>query len=106
MIEEPLVHCFNKKVLIGLAVAAGVVLLAAPRTFWSAVPLLAVLACPLSMLLMMRRSRGGIQGEQSNSCATPGRVAEQYEELRRLREEVAILKARRHLGQADPVDRL
>ncbi|MGI8915302.1 MAG: heavy metal-binding domain-containing protein [Chloroflexota bacterium] len=45
--------CLNPKVLIGLGVAAVGILVFQPHLFWSALPTLAVLICPLSMGLMM-----------------------------------------------------
>lgn len=46
--------CINKKVLFGLAVVAGAIWWLAPALLASALPLLAVAVCPLSMLLMMK----------------------------------------------------
>jgi hypothetical protein len=47
--------CLNWNVLLGLAVVALAVGVVAPHLFWSAIPTLLVLACPLSMLLMLLR---------------------------------------------------
>ncbi len=58
--------CFNRKVLIGLAIVAGGLLLLAPGTLRSAGPLLFIAVCPLSMLLMMR----GMSRGTTTSCPT------------------------------------
>src|SRR6266545_8066465 len=55
--------CLNWKVVAGLAVVGLGVWVVAPNLVWAAVPVLVVLACPLSMLLMMR-------GMGSSQCAT------------------------------------
>ncbi len=46
--------CLNWKVVAGLAVLGLGIWVVAPNLVWAAVPVLVVLACPLSMLLMMR----------------------------------------------------
>ncbi len=56
---EALKKCLNPRVLIGLGVIAVGVLLFAPRLFASALPLLILMACPLSMVLMMAMMAGG-----------------------------------------------
>ncbi|MCL4544883.1 MAG: DUF4349 domain-containing protein [Chloroflexi bacterium] len=45
--------CLNWKVLVGLGAVAVGVLVVEPQVFWSALPILAILICPLSMGLMM-----------------------------------------------------
>ena len=60
--------CFNRNVLIGLAVAAGAVFLVAPAAARSVVPLLLVAACPLSMVFMMRGMSK--MGSSGRACAT------------------------------------
>lgn len=64
--------CLNWKVLAGLAVVGLGVALYAPGLALSALPLLLVLACPLSCLLMMRRGGQGGQGNQGMACCAPG----------------------------------
>ncbi len=59
--------CLNWKVLIGLAVVALGVGVAAPRLFLGALPVLLVLACPLSMLFMM-----GQMGKRQQGAARAG----------------------------------
>ena len=74
--------CLNWKVVAGLAVVGLGTWVVAPNLVWAAVPVLVVLACPLSMLLMMR-------GMGSAQCATEG------EQKHRPREEqLAQLRAR------------
>jgi hypothetical protein len=55
--------CLNWKVVAGLATVGLGIWIVAPNLVWAAVPILVVLACPLSMLFMMR-GMGGVQ------CAT------------------------------------
>jgi hypothetical protein len=54
--------CLNWKVLVGLAVVAALVGVAAPRLLLGTLPVLLVLACPLSMLFMMRQMGKRQQG--------------------------------------------
>lgn len=51
--------CFNRKVIAGLVVAAVGIYLFAPNLLASALPLLLLAACPLSMLLMGKAMMGG-----------------------------------------------
>jgi hypothetical protein len=62
-IWECMQMCLNWKVLVGLAVIALGIAVAAPQFFFGALPILLVLACPISMLLMM----GQMGKMQSNS---------------------------------------
>ncbi len=55
---EVLKKCFNPKILLGLALVAIGVAVFAPRALASALPLLLVAACPLSMILMMTMMGG------------------------------------------------
>jgi len=55
--------CLNWRVVATLAVTGLGIWVVAPNLVWAAVPILVVLACPLSMLLMMR-------GLSSSQCAT------------------------------------
>jgi hypothetical protein len=78
--------CFDKRVWAGLGVLAAVLLLADPRLGWTALPVLAGLACPLSMLFMMRGMARGRTG--APEPPDPGRAAE----IARLRREIEQLK--------------
>ncbi len=67
--------CLNWKVVAGLAVAGLGIWALAPQVWGAALPVLFVLACPLSMLFMMRA--GGRQGDQmaGAACAMPAQSA-------------------------------
>lgn len=79
--------CFNRKVLAGLGVVALGLLVFAPGALGSALPALVMLACPLSMVVMMRgMSSAGRQGAEP---AEPVADAE----TTRLRAEVDQLRA-------------
>lgn len=104
--------CFNPKVLGGLALTALAVFLVAPGTFSTALPFLVALACPLSMVLMMRgmsggkcRSRGSEANQEHQTGATdaaPSMSAAEAE-IARLRAEVDQLKAEQGArAEADP----
>ena len=83
---QMLKSCFDKRVWAGLGVLAAVLLLADPRLGWTALPVLAGLACPISMLFMMR----GMARGRTGAPAPPdsGRTAE----IARLRREIGQLK--------------
>ena len=51
--------CFNWKVIAALAVAGLGVVVFAPDVLGAALPLLLLVACPLSMVVMMRAMSGG-----------------------------------------------
>ncbi len=51
--------CLNWKVIAGLAVVGIGIWVVAPTLVWAAVPVLLVLACPLSMLFMIRGMGSG-----------------------------------------------
>lgn len=62
--------CLNWKVLAGLAAVGAGILLVAPKVALSALPLLLLAACPLSMLFMawgmrsMRRDQGASEPDR------------------------------------------
>jgi hypothetical protein len=103
--------CFDKRVWIGLGVLAAGLLIVDPRVGWVALPVLAGLACPVSMLVMMRGMRPGIG---SAGAAAPGgehvagirdSACDRAVEIGRLRREIRQLQA--HAGDvtlaaADP----
>ena len=78
--------CLNWKVLAGLAVVGVIIWLVAPRLLLAALPVLLVLACPLSMLFMMRGMRGG--GSQ-----TPVTEQTHEEQLTELRSRLSSVQA-------------
>ncbi|MGH3738755.1 MAG: DUF2933 domain-containing protein [Micromonosporaceae bacterium] len=92
--------CYDKRVLIGLGAIAVGVLVLYPQWALAALPVLVVLACPLSMLLMMRTmNRGG----QCETEAQPGIAsADRDAEIASLHEEINILKAQQKIGFAGP----
>ncbi len=57
--------CLNWKVLVGLAAVVIGVYTVAPGALAAALPILALAACPLSMLLMMRVMHGGQDASES-----------------------------------------
>lgn len=97
--------CFDRRVLIGLAVVAAGVLLVQPRWFAAALPVLLLAICPLSMLLMMRGMGHG--DGKAESAATSESTGERHQslgdgerrdaEVAQLRDEVNILRAELHL---------
>jgi hypothetical protein len=78
--------CFDKRVWIGAGVLAAALLLTDPRLGWAALPVLAGLACPVSMVLMMRRM--GSDQARGTDPADGGRAAE----IARLRQEIDQLR--------------
>ncbi len=109
--------CLNKRVLVGLGVAALGVLAVSPRLFGAVAPLLIVAACPLSMVFMMRAMNRPGEGA---SCGTTSQDQDKNEvragadaaaavahrdhdaELRELQEEVNRLKAEMQLRSQEP----
>ena len=71
--------CFNWKVLAGLGVVALGIYTVAPNMVASALPILLVLACPLSMILMGGMMGGmGSKSAQQNEQVSPSGEAAQY----------------------------
>jgi len=74
--------CLNPKVIAGLAVVGVGVLVFAPNLAASVLPVLVVLACPLSMLFMVR-GMGRMHGQTESSNGTAcGHRAPQQERTR------------------------
>jgi hypothetical protein len=90
--------CLNWKVLIGLAIVVLLVGVVAPQFFWRAIPLLLVLACPLSMVVMMvsmsrRHSTSGSGMAGCSTCEpTPTESSQELEQPGRERSSTAPLK--------------
>src|SRR3990170_6175211 len=99
--RRALAMCFDRRVLVGLgAVAVGVWLLA-PQLFLAALPVLIVLACPLSMLAMAWMMRGEMGG------AKPGTAADRLVALEHKRDGLSseIAKVRGELDRvAEPAE--
>lgn len=85
--------CINKRVVAGLAVVALALLAFSPRTLGALAPVLIMVACPLSMVAMMR----GMSGRNDQ---TPAPAADDHQ-LRELEEEVNRLKAELALRSED-----
>jgi hypothetical protein len=74
--------CLNWKVLAGLAAVAVLVGIVAPRLFWGAIPSLLVLACPLSLVVMlftMSRKRGSAGSAAASCCEQEPAPAEPFQ---------------------------
>ena len=92
--------CWNRKTMLGLALAALGLALVAPSVRSAVLPLLVVAACPIGMLVMMRgmargRSEGAAEGGLGAEGDRPGRLVDPEEEIARLRAEVDQLRAER-----------
>lgn len=83
--------CFNRKVLAALAAAGVALFVLAPSSFGRLAPVLVVLACPLSMILMMRTTSGRCERPGAAGAAPAAGTAEG--EIARLRAEVNQLRA-------------
>ncbi|MGH3468236.1 MAG: hypothetical protein ACRDQF_10955 [Thermocrispum sp.] len=84
--------CLDKRVLVGLgAVAVGVWLWGPPWAV-AGLPFLAVLVCPLSMLVLVRPG-DGTQCQTLTPAARESLSDKREAELTRLREEINVLKA-------------
>ena len=96
--------CLNRNVVVALALVAAVVLVAAPGAFGATAPFIAMLACPLSMALVMRR-----MSADRSRCSTSARTARGREgEFKSRESEVAELRAeieqlRAELSEERPV---
>lgn len=90
--------CFDKRVWIALGVLAAVLLLADPHLGWAALPVLAALACPTSMLFMMRGMRRDA-GSSVSAAADHPNTGDRATETARLRREIELLTG--HLAQRD-----
>lgn len=89
--------CFNRKMIVGLCVAAVALLVVRGRSGVGFLPVLIALACPLSMLAMF----GGMaakHGTGAHGADTAAKITDPNE-VAQLRAEVAELRA----GQADRV---
>jgi len=99
--------CFDKRVWIGLGVLAAGLLIVNPRAGWVALPVLAGLACPVSMLFMMRGMRPGTGSASAAPAGEPEADGDRAAEIARLRREIRQLRAQagdvtRVAADADP----
>ena len=81
--------CLDWRVLVGLAAVGVGIYMVAPGTVVTALPILSLAACPLSMLLMMKAVRES-PGEDGGSRAT-GDGLTREEQLARMRGQQRIL---------------
>lgn len=105
--------CFDKRVLIGLGVVAVGVLLFNPGWIGAVLPLLLVLACPLSMVFMMRAMGGranascsndeqqAADGDRTNERPRPTEVAELRKAVARLRAQLGESQRRVDRGPGE-----
>jgi len=86
--------CIDWKVVAGLAAVAVGILLVQPRLFISALPVLLVAACPLSMVLMMWGMRS--MGQSAPPATAPPLMADRqlnpHEQIGRLRSQLTDLQ--------------
>ena len=95
--------CFDWRVLGGLALLGLGIWLYAPQLLGAALPLLIVLICPLSMVVMAWMMRGSMGMQASQHSATE-RLAALEQEQARLNAEIA--RARAELAApAQPAER-
>lgn len=80
-------YCLDVRVLVAIALVAVGVLVLAPGLFWTALPVLAILACPLSMLFMMR-GRGKMNGQPKSRSAADEPISRE-DQLRGLQDQLA-----------------
>lgn len=92
--------CFDKRVWIGFGALAAGLLIANPRAGWAALPVLAALACPVSMLFMrcMRQGTGTAMADPGDEriAGAGGAQGDLAAEIARLRREIRQLKT--HAG--------
>ncbi len=70
--KKALRMCWNWRVLAGLAGVGVILWLVAPKAVLGVLPFLAFLACPISMVLMMRAMRGDRAGAKSGQPESSG----------------------------------
>lgn len=90
--------CLNRNVVIGLAAVAVALVVAKPSWLLTALPLLILAACPLSMMIMMRHMSGQsgsrTSGDTGEGAGTPSVAdADQDRELRSQQPELTAPKA-------------
>ena len=87
--------CFNWKVIAGLAVLGLGAWLWAPSLTVAALPLLLAVACPISMLLMMRGMHSGRCGTEAPATTQPTPVSRsRSEQLADLRTQLGEVQSR------------
>ncbi len=100
--------CLNWKVIGGLLVLGGVLVVMAPGIGAAAIPVLFMLACPLSMLVMMPLMMKGINADNQPASphrAEPLQLPDQHplshiEQISRLKAQMTFLQSQQEeLGQ-------
>ena len=94
--------CFDRRVLVALAAIALAFWVLAPQLLLAALPVLVLLACPLSMLLMAWMMRGEMRGTHG-ATAGADRLAALEREQTRLATEIARRRAEIEAGR-EPAD--
>jgi len=84
--------CLDWRVLGGLALAGVGIWLYAPQLLGAALPILFVLICPLSMVVMAFMMRGSM-GSQGSQISATDRVIALEQEQARLNAEIARARA-------------
>ena len=97
-------HCLNPKALIGLGAVGLVVWMVQPQLIRPILPVLFMLACPLSMVLMMRAMNRPAEPERSEGAAA-GRPSEPVDRVTELRERLARARAEEEVVRSE-LDRL
>lgn len=94
--------CFDRRVLVSLGMLALAIWLLAPQFLLAALPLLVLLACPLSMVLMAWMMRGEMHGARQEGPASDRLVALEREQAR-LGAEIARTRGELEGGR-EPLD--
>lgn len=94
--------CLDRRVLVSLGVVALAIWILAPQFLLAALPVLVLLACPLSMLLMVWMMRGDMHGARGDATAADRLVALEREHAR-LGAEIARTRGELEAGR-EPAD--
>jgi len=81
--------CLDWRVLAGLGAIALAIWLYAPQLLLAALPVLLVLACPISMGVMAWMMRGQMSGPMTGSVSAADRLVALEREQARLADEIA-----------------
>lgn len=100
--KRALEMCFDRRVVVGLGVLALAIWLLAPQFLLAALPLLVLLACPLSMVLMAWMMRGEMRGKPDAGAGVDRLVALEREQAR-LATEIARTRGELEAGR-EPAD--
>jgi len=84
--------CLNGRVLAGLGGAAVILWLVAPKAVLGILPFLVFLACPISMVVMMRTMQGGGGDSTSREPESSGSSQSQEQDLAELKGRMADMR--------------